>query len=94
MEIERNYGELIRINAPEFYKDQKFLDWLNRKDRYQATWHVKGMAVGEFSDLFFQYDNGEGSDSDMPEHIWEQLTSELKKLGVTWGLVWISNLPE
>jgi len=94
LDIERNYGELIKINAPEFYRDIDFLEWLNNPDRHQATWHINGRQAGEYSDLFFQYDNGEGSDADMPGHIWKQITDELDKLGVTWGIVWLSNIPE
>jgi len=92
--IERNYGELIRINAPDFYRDPDFLRWLDHPDRHQATWHNKGTPPGEFSDLFFTYDQGEGSDSDMPGNVWDFLHKELSRQGVTFALVWVSNLPE
>lgn len=94
MEIERNYCELVRINAPEIYRDRDFLRWLNDQNRHQASWHVKGMQAGEFSDLFFTYDGGEGSDSDMPGHIWLQLSEKLNAEGITDCLVWVTNLEE
>lgn len=91
MDIERNYAEVVEISAPEFYRDPEFLKWLNNPDRHQATWHVKGKSVSEFSDLFFTYDGGEGSDSDMPSHIWEKIHKELKQRGVKWCVVWVKS---
>jgi hypothetical protein len=91
MEIERNYAEVVEISAPEFYRDPDFLKWLNNPDRHQATWHVKGKRVNEFSDLFFTYDGGEGSDSDMPSPIWEKIHQELKQRGVKWCVVWVKS---
>jgi hypothetical protein len=91
MEIERNYAEVVEIGAPEFYRDPEFLKWLNNKNRNQATWHVKGKSVNEFSDLFFTYDGGEGSDSDMPTHIWEKIHQELKKRGLKFCVVWLKS---
>lgn len=91
MEIERNYAEVVEISAPEFYRDPEFLRWLNNPDRHQATWHVKGKSVNEFSDLFFTYDGGEGSDSDMPRRIWEMIHQELKRQGVKFCVVWVKS---
>jgi len=91
MDIERNYAEVVEISAPEFYRDPEFLKWLNNPDRHQATWHVKGKKVNEFSDLFFTYDGGEGSDSDMPSRIWEMIHQELKRQGVKFCVVWVKS---
>jgi len=69
-------GASLVINAPEFFQDQAFMDWLTGDGR-KFTLHprCKGKA-DEFSDLIVLVEpslNGEGSDSDMPEHIWDEI---------------------
>jgi hypothetical protein len=62
------------VNAPHFFKDPQFLEWLNEAAP-KFTWHTGGKP-GEYSDTIVLVDpslNGEGSDSDMPEHIWEEI---------------------
>jgi hypothetical protein len=65
-----------------------------------ATWH-HGYEPTEYSDVFFTYDRGEGSDAPsaalscrpaIPDSIWSLLDAELKKRGVEQALVWVSNL--
>lgn len=98
MRVERSYCEVVRIDAPEFFLDPAFLEWLNSGKRTMATWHPRGEEVGEYSDVFTWYDGGEGSDSPMssldgmPEHIWKQLDEKLKGEGFTSGIVWITNV--
>lgn len=100
MKIEQ--GVSLRINAPEFFKDQEFINWLNN-DHRKFTWH-KGGQADDWSDVVVGVDpslNGEGTDSDMPEHIWEQIVKacrgNYKSAVVPRGihiLVWISNLDD
>jgi len=65
-----------------FVQDQSFLDWLNDTSNAVFTWHVKGDAPSDWSDVIVCIDpglNGEGSDSDMPEHIWIQIVELCKQ---------------
>lgn len=67
-------GLSLRMNAPEIFSDDAFVEWLNNTNR-KFTWH-KGGAPDEWSDVVVLVDpglTGEGSDSDMPEHIWNQI---------------------
>lgn len=64
------------LNAAPFYQDEAFVTWLNHDNR-KATWHPGGTPT-EWSDVFVLVDpslNGEGSDSDMPEPIWDQIVN-------------------
>lgn len=77
---EVSVGQSLRMNAPEFFKDPEFIAWLNNGDR-KFTWHPGG-APSDHSDVIVLVDpslNGEGSDSDMPEHIWEQIVEACRK---------------
>ena len=69
------------INAPEFFADPKFVAWLdNGKPKF--TWHRPGCLPGEYSDVIVSVDpglSGEGADSDMPSHIWDQIVAECRK---------------
>lgn len=101
------HAPLVKINAPEFYKDQAFINFLNYAVNHPhecalATWHVGGKP-NEYSDLFVTYDNGDGShapvdgreglDSDLiPSHIWKQICAQMEKEGVSHALLWITNL--
>lgn len=70
----------LRLHCPEIFEDPAFVEWLNA-DEPKATWHTSGLP-GEFSDVFVLVDpslNGEGSDSDMPEHIWSLLMEQCRK---------------
>ncbi|MCP5400482.1 MAG: hypothetical protein H6921_14770 [Sphingomonas sp.] len=62
------------INAPEFFADPDFKLWL-RNGRRKFTWYV-GQEIDEWSDVIVLVDpslTAEGSDADMPEHIWDQI---------------------
>lgn len=96
MKIEQ--GVSLRISAPEFFKDPEFIKWLNNGDR-KFTWHDTG-EPDEWSDVVVAVDpslTGEGSDSDMPEAIWNQIVQacrdHYKDRAITNGvhiLVWLT----
>lgn len=68
---------LVRLNAPSFFQDERFLRWLNSEKDGPATWHKRGADAEEYSDVFIHYGgadwknntfNAEGSDyPDLPE---------------------------
>lgn len=61
------------INAPSFFEDGDFIEWL-KNDSPKFTWF--NGEITEWSDVVVCVDpslNGEGSESDMPEHIWSQI---------------------
>lgn len=67
------------INAPEFFRDSAFQQWLNNPSP-KFTWHHNG-DPDEWSDVVVLVDpslSGEGSDSDMPEHIWCRIVEECR----------------
>lgn len=69
------------INAPHFFQDSEFVAWLNDKQETKFTWHKEGVP-GEYSDVVVCVDpslNGEGSDSDMPSHIWEEIVATCRR---------------
>lgn len=70
--VERVEG--LVINAPEFFADKEFMEWMNATSTVVMTWHKKGAPANEWSDTLVLVDpmlEGEGADSDMPAHIWE-----------------------
>ncbi|MBV2149895.1 hypothetical protein KRZ98_16750 [Sphingobium sp. AS12] len=70
----------IVINAPEFFVDPAFQQWLANGD-HKFTWHDGG-EIDEWSDVIVLVDpslNGEGSDSDMPEHIWNRIVEACRE---------------
>ena len=80
----------LRLNMPELAKDKAFIVWLNASKTNCWTWHTKGKPVGEYSDVVVWVDtNGDGSDSDMPEHVWNKLVTAMNGQA---GLCWISFL--
>lgn len=90
-------GTLLQINAPHFFKDEAFVAWLNNGES-KFTWH-KGGKPGDWSDVMVMVDrslNGDGPDSDMPEHIWDQILKVCRdNLMPGRGIqiaVWIQNL--
>lgn len=50
-----NNRKLVRINAPSFYTDPHFLAWLNNPEAHAATWHTRGAAPSESSDVFIHH---------------------------------------
>lgn len=86
--------QLMRINCPEFYEDPDFLDWINGKTGCELlTWHVAGDEAGDYSDVFLNYDHGDGAYSeDVPEHIWEEICRLAEEAGFEYGMIWLTNL--
>jgi hypothetical protein len=108
---------LVRIHAPEIYKDPAFKEWFFKRPPIQAgttswpappvaTWHgdLADDKFHENSDMFIIADlvgdddgaDGDGSESDMPEHIWTKLLTAawtaLKKPPHAEVLLWVSNI--
>lgn len=78
MEITTCQG--LVINAPEFFEDEAFVAWLNNPEITKFTYHKQG-APSEWSDVVVLVDpglSGAGADSDMPEHIWDQIVQACK----------------
>jgi len=98
--MQASYGNLLKVNAPEFFRRDDFAIWLNNASvsipdpalpSRVATWHYPG-PINEYSDVFVTYDNGEGSNSDMPEDIWQSLCRLCESYGVSDCVIWITNL--
>lgn len=73
-------GVSLKIDAAEFFRDPRFVEWLNN-GQPKMTWH-QGGAAAEWSDVVVMVDpglTGEGTDSDMPEHIWSRIVAECAK---------------
>lgn len=86
----------IEINAPHWYARQDWCDYLNgRRDCRPATWHVPDKPANEFSDVFFVYDVGEGSDAHaIPRDIWAEIDATVRAQGLDFAIVRITNLRE
>ncbi|WP_278984217.1 hypothetical protein [Sphingobium yanoikuyae] len=64
------------LNAPEIFADAAFLRWLEAPAA-KFSWH-RGGQPDEWSDVIVLVDpslTGEGSDSDMPQHIWDRIVA-------------------
>jgi hypothetical protein len=96
-------AQVLRIDAPEWYRRADFLDFLNGRRPIQggkppATWHTPGAEPDEYSDVFITIDchdmGCEGSDGppDLPEDIWEEICVAARTQHITYGLVWIANV--
>lgn len=95
MKIDASYPVLV-ISAPELAEHKEFVRWLNAGVLEDATipvasWHRPResgpRAPDEWSDVFMWMEHREGSDSDMPEDVWNQICD---LAGDTFaGLVWI-----
>ncbi|NLX98611.1 MAG: hypothetical protein GXY83_20830 [Rhodopirellula sp.] len=88
----------LQINAPEWYRREDFMQYLQTALRQPcpglggATWH-RGDRPSEFSDLFLWFSDGDGSDRGlMPEDIWKRIEAICDKEEFNDGLLWITNL--
>ena len=87
------HGAYLCINLPDMFEDGEFRDYLNDLDHSLATWHLKGDPnPHEYSDCFMMFDNGEGSNSDMPEKWWSLICEICKSEGFTTGILHLTNL--
>jgi hypothetical protein len=87
--------EGLKINAPEFFRDVRFLAWLNNTIPGQTrptTWHEPGSEAGEYSDVFINFDHGcSADDQHLPGDIFEQLCRIADEHGMTYGVFWVTN---
>ena len=68
------------LNVPAMFNDPDFREWLNN-GKTKFTWHKLGSKPSEWSDVVVLVDpsyNGEGADSDMPEHCWDTILEACK----------------
>lgn len=73
-------GLSLRLNAPHIFQDAAFISWLNNGKR-KFTWHQGGQPA-DYSDVVVLVApdlQGEGSDSDMPAHIWQQIVAACRE---------------
>ena len=52
LSVEAQPMPVVRVNAPALYRDPAFRAWLDHERNAPATWHQRGEAVGEYSDVF------------------------------------------
>ena len=96
---EASHIPCLRINAPAWYERADFREWLNHA-AHLATWHTRGEAPSEYSDVFVTIDGDEGSDANgvppnaIPDDIWAEIVAAAKRLHIKEGIVWISNVGE
>lgn len=91
--------KVVRIDAPAWFKNPEFLQWLNHPGT--ATWHHAGSDPNDYSDVFFTFCQGEGSDypgslaiPGIPDEIWKHLEFIVAEQH-GWDaevLIWVSNL--
>lgn len=92
----------LKINCPELFADPEFAAWLKSRSGVRppgekwwtpvATWHEGDEEMNEYSDVFCTYEDGEGSDSDMPEHCWERLCELARReVGSGFAILWLTN---
>ena len=90
--------QCIKINAPEWFQRDDFQAFLNLREesgRTTATWHWQGSEPGEFSDVFFTYDHGEGSDwEEIPQDIWSKICEIVSNMRIVYAVIWVTNLEE
>lgn len=94
--ISGNHLPLMRIDAPSWFKRDDFQAYV--RDRRTATWHDKtSNSFDDYSDVFFTFSDGGGSDfPGIPDDIWAELEELIEK---TYGtryieiMVWVANLP-
>lgn len=100
-EILYTNGKVLRLNAPQWYAREDFMQWLDGPA--SATWHLKGSPACEGSDAFFTHDHREGSDTPcenprlgLPEDVWDEVCRLAEDAFGTGAecLVWVSNLEQ
>lgn len=64
-------GLHVVLNVPQWFAEPDFAAWLNSDETNAFTWHQRGEAPGEYSDVVILVDpslSGEGSNDEMPHH--------------------------
>lgn len=80
--FEPHHGLYVTINAPEFFDDPRFIEYIEGSGAPVATWHKSGNAADEYSDVCVFVEpcmNGDGSNSDMPADIWNTIIEALRR---------------
>ncbi len=80
---------MVEVNCPHIFNRDDFRAYLNDPATRVATWH-NGGEPGEFSDVFVTYDQGGGSNSDMPG--WDTICKALEREGFSNGVVRLTNI--
>lgn len=95
MEVDR--GNYLRIHAPEWFEREdlkKYMDFQSKPAHIfpAASWGYAphGWEPGEFSDIFITFDHGDGSNSDLPDDIWQVICSVADLHDFKYGIIWIS----
>jgi hypothetical protein len=97
----------FKINAPEFFEQEDFQEFLNRGVENDdtaplATWHT-GRTPNQSSDLFVSYNSREGSDALpdggdesnrnlIPQDLWDRICAEMEDRDISFAVLWITNL--
>lgn len=77
--IDEGFGLHLTFNTPEFFKRQDFLSYISKNPVF--TWHQDLAEPSEYSDVVVLVEpclSGDGSESDMPEDIWDTILKALK----------------
>lgn len=84
--IDEGYGLHVVINAPEFFQRKDFEEYVESQASPSKgpvfTWHQAGTELGDYSDVVVLVEpclSGDGSNSDMPEDLWNTIIAALQK---------------
>src|SRR5262249_27008441 len=93
----------LRINRPDWFANPAFRNWLEHCPRL-ATWHVRGKAVDQLSDVFLVYSDEECAEvyldeppEDLPDfplfprQVWDDLLAICRREGFESGVLWLCN---
>lgn len=84
----------LKVNYPELFEHPTFITWLN-DPKGATTWHQKGTEAGDYSDVFITYDHGDSGDSEYLEgEVWEKICDVADQNGLSYGIIWITNLDD
>lgn len=77
-------GNQLVINAPEFFQDPAFRQWLMAQKKPVMTWHAQGDPdFADYDDTVVFVDpglSGEGSEQgEVPDHIWNAIIELCKQ---------------
>ncbi|WP_342632757.1 hypothetical protein [Marinobacter alkaliphilus] len=78
--IEPEIGFHVVLNAPEFFERKDFVDYIEREPVF--TWHRPGKLPGDYADVVVLVEpslNGEGTESDLPDDIWNTVLGVLRQ---------------
>lgn len=70
------------VNAPSWFEQPEFLEWVSEPLNHVMTWHEHGAPPGPFSDVMVFVCpslSGEGPDSSMPEKYWAEIMTVCRR---------------